>query len=202
VGKRDFSIREYGAYSLEYALACCAEKSDNRDNRSKEWIYKKYYGYLMGIAIRYVKCREDAEEVVNESFVKIFKNLVHFSGGNNALQLEKIFKGWIAKICVNLSIDFLRSKKMLFEDVDEIQDLSWAHYDTSSKMDAEDIMKLLNQLSSIQAAIFNLFEIEGYSHEEISQMLEIPESTSRAYLTRAKQKLREMYLERFTVPKL
>lgn len=156
----------------------------------------------MSIAIRYVKCREDAEEVVNESFVKIFAKIHSFSGNEDALQLEKIFKGWIAKICINLSIDFLRTKKMLFEEVSDDMDLNWSHFDTSQKVDAEEVLKLLNNLSSIQATIFNLFEVEGYNHEEISKILNIPESTSRTYLTRAKQKLREMYLECFTVPKL
>lgn len=69
----------------------------------------------------------------------------------------------------------------------------------TDRLGVEDIMKLLKQLPDVQRSIFNLFEIEGYSHEEIGEMLNIPESTSRTYLTRAKQRLRKLYIKEFSV---
>lgn len=67
----------------------------------------------------------------------------------------------------------------------------------TDRLAVEDILKLLNQIPDVQRSIFNLFEIEGYTHEEIGKMLDIPESTSRTYLTRAKQRLRKLYVEEF-----
>jgi RNA polymerase sigma-70 factor (ECF subfamily) len=71
----------------------------------------------------------------------------------------------------------------------------------SDKLFAEDILKLLERLPEIQRIIFNLYEIEGYAHEEIGKMLNIPDSTSRTYLTRAKQRLRKLYIEEFAIGK-
>ncbi|MEJ5054581.1 RNA polymerase sigma factor [Sphingobacterium sp. MYb382] len=166
--------------------------------RSKAFIYKKYYGYVMAVALRYISQSMDAEEAVNESFVKAFRKLDGFEQHPEDAVLEKTFKSWMARIAVNTSIDLLRTKKqaLSFEDTDDESPLA----DTvlvTDKLAAQDILKLLEKIPALQRSIFNLFEIEGYSHEEIGQMLDIPESTSRTYLTRAKQRLRKLYVEEF-----
>ncbi|SFC14448.1 RNA polymerase sigma-70 factor, ECF subfamily [Parapedobacter composti] len=150
---------------------------------------------MRAITLRYVKNEYDAEELTNESFVRAFNKMVMFSSVDSGERFEKAFRSWLARIAVNISIDFLRAQKQLvaLDDVNE-GELEPQHVDVSGNLHVEDIMKLLAQLPEIQRAIFNLYEVEGYSHEEVSALLSIPESTSRTYLTRAKKKLRKLYL--------
>ena len=176
--------------NFEAAIAGCLRN----DNKSKEMVYKSFYGYLMGVTLRYVDDRSDAEELVNDSFIKVFKSISQFSAPKSGDQLLKAFKGWIARISSRTAIDFLRSKRtFLYVDdiVEEQQPLT--ELNAISKLNVQDIMKLLNQLPETHKLIFNMYEIEGFSHEEISKTLNIPESSSRVYLTRAKNKLRGLY---------
>jgi len=152
----------------------------------------------MAVALRYVREEMEAEDVVNESFVKVFRKLHEFNYENDELVIEKTFKSWIARITVNTSIDKLRARKEV-DSLDDVSanDLSAHAIMVSTRLEEQDIMKLLYQLSEIQRSIFNLYEIEGYSHQEIGQMLNVPESTSRTYLTRAKSRLRKLYMDQF-----
>ncbi|WEK19372.1 MAG: RNA polymerase sigma factor [Candidatus Pedobacter colombiensis] len=164
------------------------------DNKSKEMVYKSFYGYLMGVTLRYVEDRNDAEELVNDSFIKIFKSIGQFSTPKDSDQLQKAFKGWIARISSRTAIDFLRSKKtfLYVDDITEEQQ-PLTELNAVSQLNVQDIMKLLNKLPETHKLIFNMYEIEGFSHEEISKMLNIPDSSCRVYLTRAKNKLRVLY---------
>jgi len=95
---------------LENAIEGCLK---NR-NKSKEMIYKSFYGYLMGVVLRYVNDRNDAEELVNDTFIKIFKSMAQFSFPKDEGELQRAFKGWIARISSRTAIDFLRTKKNAF----------------------------------------------------------------------------------------
>lgn len=190
-----FNIRQLkGKYalSLEDAVRGCARMGDER---SKEFVYKACYGYVRAITMRYVKNEFDAEELTNESFVRAFNKIGTFNSEEVGERFEKSFRAWLARIAVNISIDFLRAQKQLMalDDVSE-SEIEHQAVAVSSHLHVEDIMKLLLQLPEIQRTIFNLYEVEGYSHEEVAALLTIPESTSRTYLTRAKKKLRELYL--------
>lgn len=180
---------------LEDAIEGCLK---NR-TKGKEMIYKSFYGYLMGIVLRYVNDRNDAEELVNDTFIKIFKSIAQFSFPKEEEELQKAFKGWIARISSRTAIDFLRTRKThLYVDeiMEEQQPLT--HTNAISQLNVQDILKLLNTLPETHRIIFNMYEIEGFSHDEISKMLNIPESSSRVYLTRAKSKLRELYSKTLT----
>lgn len=177
--------------SLKEALDDCLLPNSER---GKEYVYKRYYGYIMAVTIRYVRHEMEAEEITNECFVKAFNKLGTFKRHEDEEILEKTFRSWIARIAVNASIDFMRAQKnvTMLDDASQKDLLSHA-VNNKQQLDMKDILNLLNQLSDIQKAIFNLYEIEGYSHEEIGEKLNIPESTSRTYLARAKQKLRKLY---------
>lgn len=175
---------------LEDLIAGCLRN----DNKSKEMVYKSFYGYLMGVILRYTNDRNDSEELVNDSFIKIFKSIAQFTCPKEDTELQKAFKGWIAKISSRTAIDFLRSKKTyLYVDdiVEEQQPLTTVNVITH--LNVQDILKLLDALPETHRLVFNMYEIEGFSHDEISKMLNIPESSSRVYLTRAKNKLRDLY---------
>ncbi|WP_318271382.1 RNA polymerase sigma factor [Sphingobacterium cellulitidis] len=185
------------AMDLRTALEQCAMSNSEK---SKSFLYKKFYGYVMAIVIRYMKHEMEAEELANECFVKAFNKIGSFSLHEDANVLEKTFKSWIARIAVNTSIDALRVRKQMYM-LDDLSGSDTIHYSVNndSRLEYEDMLSLIQQLPDIQRLIFNLYEIEGYSHEEIGKKLDIPESTSRTYLTRAKQKLRKLYLSQINL---
>lgn len=181
--------------SLEDAIKKCLKD----DNKGKEMVYKSFYGYLMGVTLRYVNERDDAEELVNDSFIKVFRSIGQFSFPKNEDELQKAFKGWLARISSRTAIDFLRTKKtnLQIDDIGEDQ-LPVTTVNAITHLNVQDILKLLNALPEMHRLIFNMYEIEGYSHDEISKALSIPESSSRVYLTRAKNKLRDLYSKNLT----
>jgi len=187
-------------FSLRGALSDCVLDGTER---GKSYIYRTYYGYAMAVVLRYVPAGVEAEEIVNESFVKAFRKVGTFEMHAEDAVLEKTFKAWLARIAVNTSIDVLRARKPtdMLEDVPEA-DLKEHAVLMADSLGVQDILKLLDGIPPLQRSIFNLFEIEGYSHEEIGRMLGIPEATSRTYLTRAKCRLRKLYREEFGEPNI
>lgn len=182
-------------FSLEDAVLFCGQNDHQHQRKAMEAVYKRFYGYVLAIALRYVRDQEDAEELVNESFVRIFSNIGKFEGRNKAGEFEQVFKGWISRICVNVSIDFLRARKKRFSlDELELDEKEMPYVGASEDLQVQDILKMLDQLPELQRTIFNLYEVEGYNHEEIAELLNIPVGTSRTYLMRAKKKLQAIYL--------
>ncbi|MBC7914773.1 MAG: sigma-70 family RNA polymerase sigma factor [Pyrinomonadaceae bacterium] len=177
-------------FKLKDDLTGCLKDRNNH----KERIYKRFYGYAMAVIMRYLNDRNDAEELVNDCFIKIFKNISQFNYPTDPAQLDSAFRGWIARISSRTAIDFLRTKKtfLYIEDVGPDNE-PYTDINVISRLNAEDILKLLNALPEIHRIIFNMYEIDGFSHDEISETLNIPVSSSRVYLTRAKTKLRSLY---------
>lgn len=165
----------------------------NREKRVEEQIYRHYWGYLMGVATRYLKDRDAAKEVVNDSFIKAFKKMYEFQHADDIEIFQKTFKAWLAKITVRTALDKIRMNKSPLSFVENYDQLATGHTDIQDNLHVADIMKLLHQLPDLHRTVFNMYEVEGFSHDEISSTLEIPASSSRTYLTRAKQKLRELY---------
>ena len=163
------------------------------DKRVQERIYIHYWGYLMGVAARYVKDRGVAKEIVNDSFIKAFKSMYDFKHNHVIEDFQKSFKAWLATITVRTALDKIRKDKSPLSFVETYDNLRMDHVAIDDKLHVDDIMKLIFQLPDLHRTVFNLYEIEGFSHDEISKLLEIPTSSSRTYLTRAKQKLRELY---------
>jgi RNA polymerase sigma-70 factor (ECF subfamily) len=157
----------------------------NGKPRSLERLYKHFYGYAMSVALRYSNSREEACEIVNDSFMKAFDKLAQYS-------LESSFKGWFRRILINTSIDYYRKNVKYYSDM-EIEKADQKICDPSvvDDLSKDEILALLRELPEILRIIFNMYEIEGYSHEEISNKLDMPSSTSRTYLARAKKRLRE-----------
>lgn len=152
----------------------------------QELLYKHFYGYAMGIGLRYCLNRDDAMEAVNDAFIKVFNAIKSFD-------TEKPFKAWLRAIVVNTAIDRRRKDLKLLQntDLDDAGQLTLGVTVVDS-LNAQDILNLMQGLPTIQATIFNLYEIDGYNHDEISEMLNIPASSSRVYLSRAKEKLRKI----------
>ncbi|WP_375585158.1 RNA polymerase sigma factor [Cyclobacterium xiamenense] len=161
------------------------QKAQKRDRSSLERLYRHFYGYAMSIALRYSGSREEACEIVNDSFMKAFDNLDQFS-------LENSFKAWFRRIIINTSVDYYRKNFKHYAAMD-IDKASAESYDPDiiDTLSREDILRSLGELPETLRLVFNLYEIEGYKHNEIGEKLGIPASTCRTYLARAKEKLRE-----------
>jgi len=171
---------------LEQELICNARKGDVK---SLEKLYKLYYGYALSVAIRYSSSKEEACEVVNDSFMKAFDKLNLYQQGNS-------FKGWLRRIIINTAIDSFRknNKHSIMMDIENANATSFTP-EILDKLGLDDILFALKKLPNILRLVFNLYEIEGFSHNEIAEKLKIPASSSRTYLARAKQKLRETITE-------
>jgi len=149
----------------------------------QELLYKRFYAYAMGIGMRYFVNREDALEVVNDAFIKVFRSMHLF---NETAE----FKPWFRKILVNCALDHKR-KNLKYAQYEEIPESRQQYIYPSAleKLSAADILNMMKGLPEMQHVIFNLYEIDGYAHKEIAEMLGIPESSSRTYLSRAKAAL-------------
>lgn len=162
---------------------------------SEEWIYSQYWGKLMGVARRYMPDRETAREIVNDSFVKAFRKLPTFEGKGD--DRKAILEAWLVRITVNTAIDRLRAQRTSPQTV-TIEGLeSHPAVEMDDTLQVNEILRMLQGLPDLHRIIFNLYELEGYSHEEIGKMMGIPASSSRVYLTKAKQGLRALYVKYF-----
>lgn len=167
---------------IEKIIEGCVRKIE----KSQEMLYKKFFGYALSVAMIYTNHRSDAIEVVDDSFIKVFAEISRFDP-------SLPFKSWLRRIVINTAIDRCRKfNKHQYSDESQAILIRDESASVESQLTAEDIIGLLNQLPPLHKLVFNLYEIEGYSHEEIAIQLNIPESSSRVYLTRAKKQLREL----------
>jgi RNA polymerase sigma factor (sigma-70 family) len=147
----------------------------------------------MSVCLRYANSRDDALEILNDGFMKVFENI-------SKHDQERPFKSWFRKILVNTALDRFRAGKRLRvstvnEDVEVAGEPEFNRW-----MEAEEVLSLLSGLPDLYRLIFNLYEVEGYSHEEIAGMLDIAPGTSRSHLSRAKTMLRKSYMEKLNKP--
>ncbi|GEM_PF-492231 len=173
----------------EQDLTAIIRGCQREDESSQEQLYKKYYGYALSVSMKYCLNREDATEVVNDSFMKVFKHISQFD-------IERPFKPWLRKIVVNASIDKIRKNPENHLDIEDVP-LSLPQL-VDSDLKIKETLQLLKFLPEMHRTVFNMYEIDGYSHKEISEELGIGESSSRTYLLRAKNQLRELYNKHFT----
>ena len=157
----------------------------NEDRKVQQWLYDKYAPILLGICRRYVKVLEDAEDVLIDTFFKIYTNIHQYQGAGS-------FEGWMKRIAVNESLMLLR-KKHNFRLTVEISNIDIA---TPSKalnnLQESDVLALLEKLPTGYRTIFNMYVVEGYKHREIAEELGISINTSKSQLILAKKRLRAM----------
>lgn len=152
----------------------------NRDSHMQEELYNRFAPKMYAVCLRYSNNTDDAQDLLQEGFIKIFKNLDRF-------RAEGSFEGWVRRVFINTSIEHYRRKVNLFSTSEKeetlIQDSSWNALD---KLAEKDIIKLVQELSPGYRTVFNMYAIEGFSHKEIGSILGISEGTSKSQLARAK----------------
>ncbi|KYG82819.1 RNA polymerase sigma factor [Roseivirga echinicomitans] len=163
------------------------ERCIKDDQKAQRELYGRYAQKLMPMAMRYAKSQEDAEDILQDAFIKIFKSLDSF-------RREAQFLTWLKRIVINTAINHNR-KKMYQQPMLDIEKVTHMHIEsnlTLSNMHFTEILALMQKLPVGSRTIFNLFAIEGYGHKEIAEMLEISEGTSKSQYSRARALLRTM----------
>ena len=177
------------AKELSIHIRGCAH--NQRESQKK--IYNSFYSYGMSVCLRYVKRTEDAVEIYNDSFLKIFKEIYHYK----PLYTDEInsFKGWIRKIMIYTAIDHCRknNKHSFTTDFESsVIYLPQIEEDALDRISYEEILSAIQQLSPAYRTVLNLFIIDGFTHEEIARQLEISVGTSKSNLFKARQQLQQI----------
>lgn len=160
---------------------------------SQKKLYNSFYGYAMSICDRYTGKEEDACEILNDAFIKIFKEIHHFKPAY--ADVVSSFKGWLRKIMVYTAIDHFR-KNHKFQNVVEIE-TAIIHMPVETetafdKISYDEIIRFIQQLSPAYRTVLNLFIVEGFSHEEIAGQLGISIGTSKSNLAKARKQLQKI----------
>jgi RNA polymerase sigma factor (sigma-70 family) len=150
------------------------------DPKMQEALYNKYAAKMYAVCLRYAGNSADAQDLLQEGFIKVFRNLDKF-------RHEGSFEGWMRRVFVNTSIEHFR-RKVHLNSISEQEErgIEDASVSVLDQLAEQDIVKLVQELSPGYRAVFNLYVIEGYSHKEIAELLSISEGTSKSQLARAK----------------
>lgn len=156
------------------------------DRQMQQELYNRFAGKMYAVCLRYANNPDDAQDLLQEGFIKVFRNLHRF-------RAEGSFEGWIRRVFINSSIEHLRKKsvqmsKVTDKEEDTIEDADISALDSLAE---KDIINLIQELSPGYRAVFNLYVIEGYSHKEIGEQLGISEGTSKSQLARARSILQK-----------
>lgn len=163
---------------------CIADK-----RQYQELLYQRYADEMYNVCITYASNDAEASDILQDSFIKVFRNLhnFHFKGA---------LRNWIRRTVINTALDYYRSKKRQRENFEHYQHtLILEVDDILSSINAQDVVKLVNQLPHRASIILKLFAIEGFSHKEIAEQLDITESTSKSQLHRARNLLKELLVK-------
>ena len=172
-----------------------------KDRKSQQEFYEHYYGFALKTVFRYIYKYEKATDVVNDSFVKIFNSLEKFQMAREKSDTEKILMGWMKRILINTAIDELRRQQSAPE-IKELPEYIWEQVDKSQNADQALLYKELiceiKRLPPSYRNVFNMFVIDGFSHNEIAKTLCISEGTSKSALAKAKAQLQKFLEKRFS----
>lgn len=162
------------------------EQCKANDRKAQMQLYKQYCDGMFCVAMRFLKNEDDAEDVLQESFIKAFQRIDQFRG-------EVTFGAWLKRIVVNGSIDFLKSKREQMVQLEEgymhiPDDADWS---IENDVELDDVKKAIDRLPEKYRYVVQLFLVEGYDHGEISEILKISDTASRTRLLRGKTQLKE-----------
>jgi RNA polymerase sigma factor (sigma-70 family) len=165
-----------------------------KDITAQQALFERYAGILMTICRRYARDQHEAEDMLQESFISIFSHIHQFKFAGS-------FEGWLKRITVNAAIKILQKRKIKVIGITNDQhELISPDFNVYSDLSTEEILKLISQLPDGYRVIFNLYAIEGYSHEEIAVMLNIKTATSRSQLSKARAILKDRIILSQKIP--
>ncbi len=161
------------------------------NQKAQAKLYHQFAPKMFGVCLRYAKDSTEAEDNLQEGFIKVFTNLKTFRHDGS-------LEGWIRRIMINVSLEKFRKQHLLHpvEDVSIYDSVSFSD-DVIAKISADDLMKLIHELPPRYRLVFNLYVLEGLSHQEIAQEMAITQGTSKSNLARAREILKKKVLENF-----
>lgn len=163
---------------------------------AQDAVYKRFSPVMLGVCYRYSKSKEDAEDMLQEGFIKVFNQMHQFKG-------EGSFEGWIRSIMVHTCINHIKKNKKFSDNVSlaYASELKMTGVNIPSILAAKQVVECIRLLPLGYRTVLNLYAIEGFSHKEIGKILEIEESTSRSQYTRAKTMLEDILIRKRILPK-
>ena len=176
---------------LEEILQGC----QRNDRLAQKQLYEKFYGRMMGVCLRYASHREEAAEILNKGFLKVFNMIKNFEPERGRLD------SWIYKVMVNTAIDHHRAEFRYRNNIVEIEQAYWVgdQSDVLHQISADEIIELVQRLTPAYRTVFNLYVMEGMSHSQIAEELGISEGTTKSNLAKARKKLQVMLAELYKV---
>lgn len=166
------------------------------DRQMQQELYNRFAGKMYAVCLRYANNAEDAQDLLQDGFIKVFRNLHRF-------RFEGSFEGWIRRVFINSSIEHFRKKSVQLSKVSEKEENTIEDADISAldNLAEKDIVSLIQELSPGYRTVFNLYVVEGYSHKEIADQLGISEGTSKSQLARARSILQKKVSQYLTETK-
>lgn len=159
------------------------------DRHAQQRVFDMYASRMLGVCMRYVRNTMQAEDLVVVSFTKVFDKISQFKG-------EGSFEGWIRRITINEALTWLRRNRAMMAETDLREADRQLDYEAlADHLEAEDMLKMIDQLPPGYRVVFNMYAIDGYSHKEIAEQLGITESTSKSQLSRARLHLQKLLAE-------
>lgn len=157
---------------------------------AQEKLYSLYSRRMMAICLRYTRSRAEAEDIFHEAFIKVFKNIHTWQGGS--------FEGWMRRIFVNTAINHFHQNRKYFDHVDAsyAESMLSSTENIISQLSNQELLEIIDRLPDGYKLIFNLHVVEGYSHNEIAEMLNIAEGSSKSQLSKAKAHLKKLIDDR------
>lgn len=171
-------------------LKATVERCQKGDRGAQKSLYEKLASKMLGVCIRYARDQSEAEDFLQEGFIKVFKNIHNL---RNPLQVE----GWIEKIMVNTALEHIRKKKTVngYEvDLEDNVDVE-EEEKVTDELSREELLSIIQELPDGFRAVFNMYAIEGFSHKEIAEKLSITEGTSKSQYARAKSILQQKVIK-------
>jgi RNA polymerase sigma-70 factor (ECF subfamily) len=154
------------------------------DRSAQRRVYESYFPVMLSIVRRYIRDDEEALDVLNQGFIKVFQKVEQY-------HVENSFEGWCKRIIINTALDHLRSSKRYrdFFSFDAIMPSHQIYNDGVNNMSVDELMEIINSISPISKTVFNMFAIDGYSHKEIAEHLNISVGTSKWHLSSARKQI-------------
>ena len=172
-------------HNLADLLKGCRRK----ERAAQKELYRQFYGYAMSVSLRYCDNEDEAIEVANDAFLKVFLNIQRYDA-------DMPFKPWFRRILINTAINHIKKKQKL--KISTLMDTEYNIPDTEeilARLGFQELMALVRSLSTAYRTVFNLYVMDGFTHEEISQELGISVGTSKSNLSKARERLRQLILQ-------
>lgn len=165
------------------------------DRRAQEQLYKQFYGAMASICVRYTRNQHDAIEVLHNGFLKVYKNIGRFDPAKASLYT------WIRTIVIHTAIDFIRQKARWYVPHGDLEVVEAAGVEAEalSRMSVQELLKLVQELPPATQTVFNLYVVEGYTHKEIGNLLDISDGTSKWHLSEARRQLKKLVIKNANV---